>query len=97
MSNDKYLSRIGTQRPIFNVLIIHFSISEGIWCAFIFLGLLSEISSMQNLNLSAILNIFLKACGGLSDVDLLFCLSFKHSTLQFLPGGSFIFDWDLGS
>lgn len=34
-------------------------------CAFIFLGLFSEtkeISSMQNLNLSAILNMFLRAC-----------------------------------
>lgn len=39
-------------------------------CAFIFLRLLSEtkeISSMQNLNLSAILNLFLKV-GGLGDV-----------------------------
>lgn len=33
-----------------------------ILCAFIFLGLFSEISSMQNLNLSAILNMFLRAC-----------------------------------
>lgn len=35
-----------------------------ILCAFIFLGLFSEISSMQNLNLSAILNILclMRAC-----------------------------------
>lgn len=70
--DDKYLY-IGAKRPIFNVLIIHFSILREyveILCAFIFLRLLSEtkeISSMQNLNLSAILNLFLKV-GGLGDV-----------------------------
>ncbi len=58
---DKYLS-ISVRRDRFLTSWSYtFSISREyveILCAFIFLGLFLEISSMQNLNLSAILNVF---------------------------------------
>lgn len=44
-----------------------------ILCAFIFLGLFleaQEVSSMQNLNLSAILNTFLRVCDKLVGYEL---------------------------